>query len=263
MQKRLALLDVFLVLQLLVIAALGANIAIAAGLFGEGESEFEGLKITLLTTPECPTCFSLQPLRDYLAQNGVEDSQISEVTFDSRPGRRLVSKYDITQVPTAVITGPYGDYEFMAGLADSIAEARNKALVITKVQPPYIDLSDNNKVRGEFEAVYVTDDTCAECYDVSLHEGVLERMAMTATKTTSVDIGSDEGKTLVEEYVLTAVPTVLLRGDLEPYDQLQEIWSLVGTIEEDGTYVLRQGVSSMGTYKRLPEGEIVKEETQS
>ena len=169
MQKRLALLDVFLVLQLLVIAALGANIAIAAGLFGEGESEFEGLKITLLTTPECPTCFSLQPLHDYLTQNGVEESQIVEVAFDSRQGRRLVSKYAITQVPTAVIMGPYGDYDFMAGLADSIAEARDKALVITKVQPPYIDLSDNNNVRGEFEAVYVTDATCAECYDVNLH----------------------------------------------------------------------------------------------
>lgn len=262
MQKRLAVRDIFLVLQVLVVAALGVNVALASGLFEKGEGgDFDTLNITLLTTPDCPTCFDLQPLRDYLVQNGVEESQISETAFDSRQGSKLVKKYDIDQVPTAVMVGPYGNYEFMAGLVDSIAEVRDNALVITKLQPPYLDLAEN-KVRGEFELVYITDASCAECYDVSLHESVLARMAMTPATSATIDISSDEGKAFVETYVLTTVPTILLRGDLEPFDQLQEIWSLVGTKEQDGTYVLRQGVASMGTYKQLPSGEIVVPEEQ-
>jgi hypothetical protein len=260
MQKRSTVLDVFLVLQVLVVLALGINIAITAGVFGDQKgSSFADLEITLLTTPECPTCFDLQPLREYLTQNGVDANQINETAFDSKEGSKLVKKYEIDQVPTAVIVGPYGEYEFMAGLVGSIAEVRDKALVITKLQPPFWDLTEN-KVRGEFELVYVTDLSCTECYDANLHEDVLERMAMTPSKSSVVDIGSDEGRALVDEYVLTSVPTILLRGDLEPFDQLQEIWSLVGTKEQDGTYVLRQGVASMGTYKQLPSGEIVKAE---
>lgn len=264
MGKRLGFWDAFLVLQLLVTAALVVNVTLAASAFhGEAEpADFKDLDVTLITVSDCPTCFDLAPLKDYLAQNGVEDAQIKEVAYDSRAGEKLLGKYEVTKVPTAIITGPHGDYEFMAGLVGTIAEVREDALVVTEIQPPYLDLAEHN-IRGEFDVVYVTDTACTECYDIALHEGVLERMAMKPTNTSSVDISTPEGQELVGKYVLTSVPTILLRGDLEPFKQLQEIWSAVGTIEEDGTYVLRQGVASMGTYKRLPDGELIKPEPES
>ncbi|MBI4122001.1 MAG: hypothetical protein HY461_01580 [Parcubacteria group bacterium] len=257
MQKRFFSFDWFVGLLILGVIILAADMVLAARLFtGGAASSSDELAITLLTTPNCTSCFDLAPLRDYLTQNGVEESRIREVVYDSREGKKLVKTYSVTKVPTAVMTGPHAQYPFLSDLVGAIAEIRKEALVLTTLQPPYLDL-DEQKVKGEFEVVYVVDATCTECYDVTLHETVMERMAMTPTTSSTIDINSEEGKILVEEYVLTAVPTVLFRGDLELYESLQEIWSNVGTIEDDGTYVLRQGVSSMGAYKQLPSGELI------
>lgn len=233
---------------------------ISRGLSGDGD--FGQLKITFLTTPDCTNCFDLQPLHDYLTQNGVDDAQITQIAYNSWRGKSLVNKYDIEQVPSAVFTGNLGSYEFMQGLVDNIGEVRKNAFVVTKIQPPYIQLADG-KMRGSFELVYLGDKSCTECYDVNLHKSVFERMSIKPSKETSVDISDEEGQTLVDEYHITSVPTILLRGDMEPYTALQEIWPQVGTIESDGTYVLRDGVGSMGTYKQLPNGEIISQNVES
>lgn len=226
-----------------------------------GGGGFGELEVTLVTAPDCKDCFDLTPLRDYLSQNGVAAEQIKEVEYDSWKGKSLTRKYDITKVPTAVFTGDIGSYEFMQGLVDNIGETRKNAFVVTKVQPPYYDLAED-RLRGAFELIYLGDESCTECYDVNLHKGVFERMSLIPSKESTVDTSSDEGKTLVEEYFIVNVPTILLRGDLEVYESLQEIWPQVGTREQDGTYVLRAGVASMGTYKQLPNGEIIVPEPQ-
>lgn len=247
-----------LVVALLVNVILALQVSKSIG----GGSGFGELEITLLTAPDCADCFDLTPLRDYLAQNGVTDGQIKEVPYDSWKGKSLTRKYDVAQVPTAIFTGAVSSYDFMQGLVDSIGEMRKDAFVVTRLQPPYYDLAEE-KVRGTFELIFITDQTCAECYDVTLHRTVFERMSMQASKESVIDVGTEEGAAVVEEYQIASVPTILLRGDLGVYESLQEIWPQVGTIEQDGTYVLRAGVGSMGTYKQLPGGEIISENVES
>ena len=243
-------------------AALFVNVGLALSITqpASGEKDpFAGLEITFLTTPACPHCFDLQPLREYLKENGVTDEQITEVTYDSRQGKKLIKKYEIARVPTAIIPGSLTELEFMAGIVENIGEIRKEALVVTELQPPYIDLA-SGETTGEFELIILDDASCETCYDTSLHDDVLLRLTMKPSVRTVVDIASEEGKSLIDSYVINAVPTILLRGDMESYESLQEIWPSVGTIEDDGTFVLRSGVANMGTYKRLPDGQIVEPE---
>lgn len=243
---------------------LGGNVALAASVqqsLGGTADPFGSIDITMVTTPDCADCFDLQPLKEYLTQNGVEADQIKEVAYDSKEGQKLIKTYDVKRVPTAIIPGSMTDLEYMAGIVENLGSVTNDAFVVSELQPPYIDLA-TNQVVGRFDIVILSDATCTECYSVDIHDEVLDRLAMKPSQKTVVDIASDEGKALIENYTITAVPTILLRGDLTAYDTLQEIWTSVGTIEDDGTYVLRQGVKNMGTYKQIPQNVIVKPEPQ-
>lgn len=217
---------------------------------------FEELEITFLQTPECETCFDLEPFADYFSQNGVEADQIESVDYNSFEGKRLLKKYDITQVPTVIVRGDISSYDFMQGLVDSVGEMRNNDFVVTRLQPPYLDLEED-RVVGEFELVYLDDPACEECYDISEHDTVLDRLGLTPTTKKVIDANSDEGKALIDQYYIVAIPTILMVGELEPFESLDSVWGQVGTIEDDGTYILRRGVESMGTYKKLPNGEII------
>jgi len=256
--------DWYLVLGLGAILFLLANnvlaFSVAKAVRGEADP-FGSVEITFLTTPECPDCFDLGPLRDYLEQNGVRSDQIKEVAYDSNAGQKLIKAHDVSSVPTALIPGSLTDLEFMAGVVENLGQVKNGAFVITELQPPFVDLASGTII-GRFELTVLADATCTECYDPALHDQVLGRLAMKPFAKTTIDIGSEEGKALVESYVITSVPTILLRGDLDRYSTLQDVWTSVGTIESDGTYVLRQGVANMGTYKRISDGMII-ESTQA
>jgi hypothetical protein len=55
-----------------------------------------------------------------------------------------------------------------------------------------------------------------------------------------VDADSPQGAALVAQYNITALPTILLDDEAGAYPNLELGWSIMGTVEEDGTYVLRE-----------------------
>jgi hypothetical protein len=75
----------------------------------------------------------------------------------------------------------------------------------------------------------------------------------------TVEVNSAEGKDLIKKYKITAVPTILLSGDLEEYENFQQVWPQVGTVEADGMHVFREpGEKIMGSYKDLKTGKLVE-----
>ncbi|MEK7167842.1 MAG: hypothetical protein AAB791_02455, partial [Patescibacteria group bacterium] len=66
------------------------------------------------------------------------------------------------------------------------------------------------------------------------------------------------GKALVGKYAITAVPTMLLNGELEEYQNFQQVWPLVGKIwENDGTYIFTK-LDEMGSYYDLEKDKLVE-----
>ena len=261
MKKKSSFFDTSLILHGLITIALIVNVGLLFYLTDNPDDAVAAgtLKVLLLTAPDCESCFDLEPLRDYLVEGGVEEKNIEEVDYTSSSGKKLIKRHNITQVPTAVVTGDFSNNQYIQELIGTAGEVRDDVFVLTKLQPPFLDLEED-KIRGLFEVTYLGDDTCEECYDIGDHKIVLDRLALKPATEKFVDISSDEGKVLLEEYFIVAVPTIILRGDLEVYERLFEIWQEVGSVEEDGSWVLRQGVASMGVYKSLPDGEIITPE---
>ena len=53
----------------------------------------------------------------------------------------------------------------------------------------------------------------------------------------TIDISSEKGKQLLETYNLTKVPTIILSADAADYTVLAQVWSNVGIIADDGSFI--------------------------
>ncbi|MEK7211470.1 MAG: DsbA family protein, partial [Patescibacteria group bacterium] len=104
---------------------------------------------------------------------------------------------------------------------------------------------------------------CRECYDVTEHRGILSRYGLAAKEEKLYDAASKEGKELLARFGITATPTFILEGDLEPYVELVQIWPKIGS-KNGNTYVFRKlGLSSMGVvYKDLITGKTINPQSQ-
>jgi hypothetical protein len=79
---------------------------------------------------------------------------------------------------------------------------------------------------------------CLDCFDISIVDSALAQLNV-KTSEKVLDYSSDEAKQLISRYKIAKVPTVLLTGEVEKAGI--DFWSQVGTIESDGTLVLRFG----------------------
>jgi len=96
------------------------------------------------------------------------------------------------------------------------------------------------------------------CYNIKIHKSILAGFGIAIDKENEININSIEGKQLIGKYNIKNVPTIVLTGDLEVYENFDNVWKQVGTVETDGAYIFRE-ISAMGTgivYKDISTNEI-------
>ena len=74
---------------------------------------------------------------------------------------------------------------------------------------------------------------------------------------TTMDVNTDEGKALAEKYGITKVPAIIMGSSAKDYPTIDQVWSQVGTVADDGSYILSK-IELLGlVYKDLATGEIM------
>lgn len=215
--------------------------------------------VVTVSAENCPTCFNPSALVATLRQGGVEIVEERTVSENDEEGKQLLLQYTPERLPLFVMKGDFTKDEQLKIQLATLGTVTDDTFVWTKMRAPYKERATGN-ARGAFSVTYVTDSTCATCYDVMNHSKALATVGMTTEDDRVVDIRSVEGRTLQKKYAITAVPMILLTGDMAAYDNFRPIWDTVGTVETDGTYVFReQGIVSaqMGTYRNMKTGKIV------
>lgn len=217
------------------------------------------LELTLITAPDCQECMNLEQLLAPLRSNPqVKIAKEEQVEYTSDPGVELIKKYGLIRVPTVLLRGEVAKVFDEASFVQNLGKrADDGTLVVTNVSAPYVEVA-SGAVRGKFYATYLTDKSCQECYDVTGHRSALASLVMVPTEEKFIDRAEAEGRRLIVEYGITTVPTILLSGDLSVYPQLGQVWPAVGTTEEDGTYVFRDGQTLMGAYYDLKTRKLVE-----
>lgn len=209
----------------------------------------------VITADDCKDCSSPESFLSEIKTQGIVIGKNRTVGAGSREGKKLLAQYTITKLPTVLLR--HVSEEVLSSLREFGDVAKDGTFVLRDVVPPYRDVATNT-TKGRFGIILLTDTTCKECYDAALHKTPLAHLGMIPADEKTVDVADTEGKQLIEKYHIETVPTLIMQGDLVEYKSLNQVWSQVGTIEADGSYVFRKGQESMGTYRILKTGEIKK-----
>ncbi len=225
--------------------------------FDTSRSEVVGLvDATMLTDSSCGKCFNMSDVLDNLKLFGVKTANEKTVDHSSAEGKKLIAEYGIKKIPAMILSEGILEYEPVKQIWDQLnARGKGGFYVIEALQPPYRNLSTGG-ITGIVSLVMLSDISCAECYNVSLHREILNGFRVAIGSEFEYEAGSKEGRELIGKYNITQVPTILLSPEAKEYDLLAGVWTDVGSVEKDGWFVFRN-VSVMGAYKDMATSKII------
>ncbi len=219
------------------------------------------VSVVSIVDSECKECSSMNDVLSAFRASNVEITSAKSVEYDSEEGKELISKYNIRRIPTLVISAEIKEYENIASVLPRLNATEvdgNYALHTNTV--PYLDLN-TKKVVGLATLTLLSDSSCTECYNVSLHKSIIPNFGVVVTKEFSYDVSSSDGKKIVNKYNITKIPTIILSSESKEYPNFVQVWDSVGTREPDGSFVFRR-TEVMGIYKDLSSNEIVRPSEQ-
>lgn len=216
-------------------------------------------KLTIILATDCDDCSDMSEEKQILTEQNIKFTDEKILTIDSKEAKKLIDKFDIKKLPVIVFESKKEINDKIASvLKDHVTLFSDSIIVWESVQPPYFEISSKT-VKGFVDITYITDISCATCYDVvNVQRPILMRFALAIENEKVVDIKDSEGKELLEKYKITSVPTVVISGEIGEYKALADIWNQVGTIEGDGAYVFREAGAFGKDYKDLATGKVVK-----
>lgn len=225
--------------------------------FDLAQGKVAGLvKLVSLTDDACTQCLKLDDVAAILEGAGIKivDKQVQ--AYDSPEGKASIEGFGVTRIPALLLSKDAMVYEGMAEQLKALNSVeKNGYYAVHSTIPPYREVA-SNQVKGLVEVIYLTDESCKECFDVQVNKQVLQRFGLVFASEKTVDIASKEGKELVNRYNLTKVPAFLMSGEAKEYASLNSVWKQVGTVEGSGWYVFRKP-EVFGAYKDLEKKLVV------
>ena len=220
--------------------------------------------IYILKDASCVKCNNLDVLIAQIRSSGIKIYSQKNFTKDSPEGQEMIKKYKIDFVPSLVLSEEAGVYGIIQNAWAQIGTKENDGnYVLRAVYPPYINLT-TGELKGLVKITYLTDKSCAECYNVSIHEQILaspQSFAIKLDKKELYDISDAKGKELIAKYNITSVPTVILSKEVMAYPIYPALKQFF-TVADDSSFVFR-APQVLGTYKDLSTDKVVKQQQQS
>lgn len=192
--------------------------------------------IISITAPDCDDCQDISGMIPAL-EDALTVEEVQEYAYGSAEANEYIGKYDLKFVPTFIISADAKEYKSFAEAWVSYGtEEDDGSFIFRNSIPPYMDTA-TGEILGLVDIIYLTDESCVDCYNVTIHENILKGFGIVFDEETTIDISSEQGKELLEKYEITKVPTVILSKDAGEYSALAKIWLQVGSIAEDGSYI--------------------------
>ena len=215
------------------------------------------VSLTHIVDSSCNECTPLTGFGEGLKQTGVFIKNERTVQYNSEEGKELIKKFDIKHIPALLISQDIDSYpDVQQQLLTLKAKEKDGFYAIHSTVAPYRNLS-SNKIVGPVEFIMLKDDSCKECYNVTVNQQILKRFGMYLKKESVYDVSSKEGKDLLQKYNITRVPMILVSPEASVYSSFVSAWDEVGTVEKDGWYVMRDP-DVIGTVKDLATGQLIQ-----
>ena len=225
--------------------------------------EVKGIvKVYSIVDSSCKECFDTDLFVSQLTGEGISIKSNQKLDINSAEAKDMISKYKLDFVPSIILSKDAVEYELINSVWTRLGTKENDGNYVMRMKnPPYINLT-TNELKGMVDVIYLTDKTCKECYDVSIHRKQLgaEGLNLGIKSEKTIDITDEDGKKLVAKYNITLVPTIILSKDITEYPASQSLAQLF-YIKEDGSYIFKE-LGIVGDYMDISKGEVIKADTQ-
>ena len=211
--------------------------------------EIKGLvnmkEISLSGCLECPP---MSRIEKQLESFGVKVGNYEIFDSSSAEGAKLINETNTKFLPALLISKNIEEYWWIFGQIKNALEDKGDYYLFKEPLPPYKDIS-TGKIKGKVDITYVENKSCKDCFDVLTLKEAFQGLGVYIDNERHVDISSVEGKSILDKYNITAVPTVILSDDLMDYaDAMKERVSQLGTFEDDDSYIFRK-IEALGNVK--------------
>ena len=205
------------------------------------------ISIFVIEAPACPKCnelnnFLLQQTQEQIDNSSTVKVGVSKtISPDSEEAKMLISKYNITLLPSMVISNSSLMKQSMVDVwAKQLGSVEpDGSLVERNVYPPYYDLS-NNTYYGFVSGIAISASNCPACMNASYFMESLEKsslVSMAFSNKTILEENSTQAQNLIKKYNITKLPTLFLSSDVMVYPVFNEI-ATYGEMK-DGWFILR------------------------
>ncbi|MBI2574265.1 hypothetical protein HYV82_00070, partial [Candidatus Woesearchaeota archaeon] len=191
------------------------------------------IQLAVITDKNCPDCFPIHAAAAAVKATNVNITGEKELDYGTAEAKELIKRYGIETIPAIIITGEINKTP-QSGFVE-----QNNALVFQKPEPPFIDLHQNMVV-GRVRLTIINATSCAKCTDLGPTAAQIKAAGVSIYRQSVVDSDSAEGKALIEKYNITKLPAMLLSADAAYYSVIASAWATVGTVESDGTHIMKQ-----------------------
>ncbi len=176
----------------------------------------------------------------------------------------LIREYNVTRLPTFLIDSGIEHYGIEQQLLAFMTKEDDGWYVFREPYPPYLDVEDNDALRGNITFIELTDSTCEDCYNTTdVISVITDSYGMYVSGGIGYDISTPEGMELVERYDITFVPTFLLSEEASYYPDFVDVWEYNGnTVDSDGWFVFRNSNQLQGLVFRNISSDNTNETSQ-
>lgn len=218
------------------------------------------ITLAIIKDSSCADCADITPIIDAIKKTNSKITSEEIFQSNSQGAKDLIAEFGIKKLPSFILRGELNKNADVAKLLSQIGEIKNNTFVFTYAVAPYLDLASNS-VKGKVAVTFITDKTCTECYDINPFKQILaNNLGMVNPSVITLDKSDKAAQALIKKYKIEAAPMFVLTGEISEYPNLTGIWLEIGTLEKDGTYVLRdiKKVNPNLIYRDLITGKIVR-----
>ena len=199
----------------------------------EEEMRPANLNLYVLKDKTCTDCVDLSTLVGAVKNARVNIVLEKEVNLGTDEAKHLIVTYGLQRAPAVVLTGEIDKTAF------NLFEKRADGLVYEPSIPPFVDVA-SGQVQGLVKATVINDTSCTQCFNIMQYIPLFKNAGFHISDIQTLDAKSEEGQNLIRTYKLGRLPAILLSKDMGIYPNITRVWNNLGTIEPDGTFVLRQ-----------------------
>jgi len=209
------------------------------------------LSFTIVEPPkdDCENCYDANEIIKMIDNSHNIKYKTNSLPYGGTLSQKFIEMYDIKNLPAIVVSGDISSAQVAPAWKAMAGEEKNDRIIMENLLP-YYDLESGSE-KGVISVVLLKDEKCASCFDANEYTNILKRFGLFVKETVIYDVASAEGKELVGKYSVKKVPTMILSPDAKDYKKFADSWGEVGTISEDGRFILREVQKVSPQYKNI------------